>query len=238
MVDSTAVLPNSRAAHFKQRRAEAKKRELEITIAKRNKKPENETTAFKVFNHLFEVKVENAYLHSDAEIEMYGVIGDVIYGDSRDMQSTLKRLTTLSIPVSDMVDLREEGAELDFTKLSGAAGAYDVVMDHLEAWVDFINRPRMNQTYIPWEDIYALDKLAGYLFQKGRNYIATNEIVSDTTSMEDLIRQTIFGGNVDSGLSASERENGYTRSVGDTYNSIIDNIDQHHIPAGASIYEL
>lgn len=183
-----------------------------------------------MFNWTYEVLLENQYFYDDEYIEEWGVHGDMADGKAMDMEHETKKLRMVSIPASELCDVFEEGARPDFVKLDQALRCYNTVMDHLEAWVQRISGPSMNQPYVPWDDLFALDRLAEWLFPLARNQMAT-EVLPDEQeyTSKEVIELHLFGhqGEI---ISTDNKSKGYLRNVGESYNSIMTTLSRTYVP--------
>lgn len=180
------------------------------------------------------------HTYSEEYIAEWGVRGDVIYGGDKDVQSTMSRDRSLILPVSDMVIVVIErgGYDSRFVRLSDAAKAYDIAVDHLEAFVKLINRPHMHLPYIPWEDLYNLDKLCAWLYPKAKNFFATEKVAHEGNDMHTVMSQYLVGHDERQWLDQSELSKGYIRGVADEHVPVMSEINPDRIPEEMRVHAL
>lgn len=121
---------------------------------------EHDSTAYKLFNALWSVKVSAIHLYSTDYIKHIGLpstgnktYDEWVHNEVRETMLTIIRLATL----------HEEGANIGFNKIDDVVKIYQLIQDHLATWLE-IMRTRFVINHPPLEDFETLDNFAAAIY--------------------------------------------------------------------------
>lgn len=116
-------------------------------------------------------------MRSIEDIEMFGMptCGDPYYDKQ---MSTEIRLIMISI--DKIMNYHNNGARISLKNPADSKRIYDRITKHLEDWMHFMKFGSLNASQAaPLEDLRALDKFAGVIYDKLAKYHFDEEVVSD-----------------------------------------------------------
>lgn len=115
-------------------------------------KTEQETPAWKIFNTYISVSVQNMFLYSEDYLRHHGIISSSM----SDAKNELKSEREVSLKISEVISLRNEGASVTIFKEKDIINCYEFISNHLKDWYEIISNGRFHSTP-PMEDLLAMD---------------------------------------------------------------------------------
>ena len=174
--------------------------------------PTEHTAAFKIFHYIYICLMPAMYLHSDDELENYGV---VTTGDRDHDRAMANELTTVQLTISRIAELTDEGVPITLTRPEDSATIYKILQEHLDDW-DRNSRSNINLGIVPVDDLRKLELLKSKVADIAKYYIPVRPTMSSffekldafggarpkfkreepvaTLNQEPLVKQEVVGG--------------------------------------------
>ncbi len=143
------------------------------------------TPAFKIFNTLWSVRVPKLYLHSDEDLEFYGVR---MSGDRRVTEAHLEGVQHVSLSVSDMIRIRRAGGQVWINNPESYIRIYELIQDHLRNWVTVLEAFNYEYKKIcPIDDLRDLNDLSLEMLSMANAYYERKDLASLVKEAENRI---------------------------------------------------
>lgn len=141
-----------------------------------NEQTEVLPTAHYIFKEIIHVRVPYLQMRSIEDLQFFGMPHS---GNDRFDRQTPHEHIDIMIPISQMVEYYQRGAQLFFPLASDTKRVYDYISDHLTAWKRHISRS-LNWADAPIEDLKLLDEFANAIYAHAK-YQFTDEIINSIT---------------------------------------------------------
>lgn len=118
-----------------------------------------DTTAYKLFNKRFMIRIQNKAFYSAFELEE---IGFVSCGSVKDNEAYLSEYRLVSTTLDKIVEWNARGDSIRLTNLLDATPMYRIMDEHMNNWLK-VTKLHPGVKLPPIEDFEALDKLCEML---------------------------------------------------------------------------
>lgn len=182
---------------------------------------ERDTTAYKLFNNLYQIAIPARYLYDERTVETTGILATTLHDDlEQNANYDLNNRKICWISMAELCAMAQsnyntvEGCE--FVKGQRASHAYDTVNQHLLAWRDYICGGNINQVTPPLQDLKDLDEMAKWLYSKAFYWLARTKPEDKTINLSpDVIKfiKRYHGGFAKEQLTELAIQNGHLSNV-------------------------
>lgn len=152
------------------------------------------TVAWRLFNELFMVNIQNKFLWTDNHRKR---LPGWSSHDSDVNQSLLNATTTVARTPVALILLFDKGIVTEFQNRNDAYIVHDLITQHLNRWGEIISNPLSGRRPPPEEDLYKMDMFAEHIADDANFHRATLEALGYVNVKSDFISDLLraFGGS-------------------------------------------